>query len=143
VNMEDVTAAIAQRLLYLPLIVAADPGVPGTITPPHAYCGEIDIDYHVTFGGAEEVEVKVRVLVGHSAGQEEQALLKQFMRKRGSNSIIKALEDEPTLGGLVDDLVVPRMQGHRMYRVGESLYYGAEWPVRLIGDLDTDEEDDD
>lgn len=140
-NIDDVTAAIARRLLYLPAIVAADPGVPGTITPPHAYCGEVDIDYMVTFGGTEGVEVKVRVLVGHSSGQEEQALLKKFMRKRGPNSIKKALEDEPTLGGLIDDLVVPRMQGHRMYRVGESLYYGAEWPVQIFGDLDTDEED--
>ena len=43
-----------------------------------------------------------------------------------------------TLGGLCDDLFVPRIQGHRMYTVGTNKYYGAEWVVRVIGSADAD-----
>jgi hypothetical protein len=61
------------------------------------------------------------------------------MRRSGPSSIKAVLETgrgEPgvlALGGACDDFQVKGVQAHRIYRVGEASYYGAQWTVRVIG----------
>ena len=120
--------------------------VPDVVIPPHFYVAEIGIlwagDPANTFGGKEAATILCRTMVSHAPDEDEQRLLRTFMRRTGPTSIKAALEGTPgvaqSLGGLCDDLFVPRMQGHRMYTVGTNKYYGAEWVVKVIGSPDAD-----
>lgn len=132
---------VRERLAALGLtvegILRADPYSPDSISEPHLYVGEMLIQYDQTFGGLMDVEFTVRVLASHADDEAGQSLLNTFVRPTGPTSVKAALEGTPgvpqTLGGACDDLHVPRMQGHRLYKVGEHVYLGAEWPVRVIG----------
>lgn len=114
-------------------IMRADAFVPDSATEPHFYAGEITELFDQTFGGMVDVEVICRLLVARSDDDNRQAQLKRYMARTGPTSIKAAIEADPTLGGACHDLHIKRVQGHRLYKVGESTYYGAEWPVRVIG----------
>ena len=137
---------ISERLAALALTVEginrADGFVPDSVTTPHFYVGEIGIDYDQTFHGQaapgmSDVQVACRVLSSTTDDKAGQNLLKTFMSDFGPASVKAVLEGTPgvaqTLGGACDDLHVRRVQNHRIYRVGEGSYFGAEWVVRVIG----------
>lgn len=139
--------AIADLVTPLPGIMRADPIVPDSILEPHFYVGEIAIDWtgkQNTFGGNDDVIYLCRLLVAKYPDDEAQGRLKPYMRRTGESSVKAAIEGTvgvpQTLGGLIDDLVVRRFQGHRIYTVGSSRYYGGEWYVQLYGSADEDEE---
>ncbi|MFG2056689.1 hypothetical protein ACGFI9_21965 [Micromonospora sp. NPDC048930] len=112
-------------------ILSAESIVPDAVTVPCFYAGEITEEFDQSFGGMVVVEVVCRVLATNNEGG--QAELRTFMRRRGPTSVKAAIEADPTLGGVCDDLHVRRIQGHRLYRVAEVNYPGAEWVVRIIG----------
>lgn len=137
-----VALAIAELAGEVTGIERSDGFVPDTILPPHFYVADISIDYDQTFGGLEVCQYTVRVLVSHAPADEAQALLHTFLRRTGPTSI-KAAIDGPvgvpqTLGGLIDDLHVRKLQGLRMYTVGDRKHPGAEWQIRVVG---TEEEE--
>lgn len=115
-------------------ILRADPMVPDDIVEPHLYVGEWTINYDRTFGGLVDAEVIVRLLCSRADDKAGQERLKQFMRPTGPASVKAVIEAEATLGGACQDLHVRQVRGHRLYQVGESRYYGAEWPVRILGE---------
>jgi hypothetical protein len=116
--------------------------VPDRVSPPTFYTAEVEIDYNGTFRGDPDVRVTCRVLTSRSNDQSGQALLKRYMASSGANSIKAALESgsgapgQAALNGACDDLHVRRLQGHRLYTVGENSYFGAEWIVHVFGDGD-------
>ncbi len=114
-------------------IASVTPYVPDSVTVPCFYAGEITQDFDQTYGGMVVVEIICRVLTTGAADAGGQSELRTFMKRSGPTSIKAALEADPTLGGACDDLHVRRVQGHRLYRVGEANYPGAEWVVRVIG----------
>lgn len=118
-------------------IVSARPIVPDSVMVPCFYAGEITEKFDQTFGGMVDVDIICRVLATNNEGG--QAELRRFMKRRGPTSVKAAIEADLTLGGACDDLQVRTIQGHRLYRVGEVNYPGAEWVVRIIG---TDSQED-
>lgn len=114
--------------------------VPDSIPEPCFYAGEVEIDFDSVFGrGLDEMRVTCRLLVARSDDRSGQDTLDQYLAGSGAKSVKTALEDargapgELALGGLADDLHVTRVQGYRLYQVGEVQYYGAEIIVRVIG----------
>jgi hypothetical protein len=142
VNHNAIASALAGLARPVTGIERADGFVPDGILPPNFYVAEIKINFDQTYGGMEDVEYICRVLVGHAGDEDSQTLLRTFLRRTGSTSIKAAIEGTPgvpqSLGGLCDDLHVRRFQGHRMYSVGTSKFYGGEWVVRVIGSQDED-----
>lgn len=136
-DFELISQRIADLVAPVPGIVRSDPFVPDAAAPPHFYVGEISIDYDQTYGGLMEVQVVCRLLTSRADDRSGQAALKRYMTRAGEYSIKAALEGDPgtpqTLDGACHDLHVRRLQGHRLYRVGEDMYFGAEWLVRVIG----------
>lgn len=146
-NLNNVAVALAELVRPVEGIMRSDDFVPDTVVAPHFYVGEIQTiaragDPANTFGGKPAVTFVCRLLVGHTNDKDGQRKLRTFMRESGTTSVTRAIEGTPgvaqTLGGLIDDLFVPRIQGHRMYTVGTNKYYGAEWIVRVIGSADED-----
>lgn len=112
---------------------------PDAVPEPCFYVGEFEIDYDQAYaGGMDEARVTCRLLVARSDDRSGQERLRAYLGRTGS-SVKTALEDargapgELALGGLADDLHVPRVHGQRLYQVGEVQYYGAEIVVRIIG----------
>lgn len=137
-DFDLVSQRMAELVEPLPGIVRSDPFVPDAATPIHFYVGEISIDYDQSFGGLMDVQVGCRLLTSRADDRSGQATLKKYLSRRGEYSVKAALEGTPgvpqTLGGACHDLHVRRMQGHRLYRVGEDTFFGAEWIVRVLGD---------
>ncbi|NJP33685.1 hypothetical protein [Micromonospora thermarum] len=130
-DVDLVCERLATAAAAVPGIVSSRPIVPDSVVVPCFYPGEITESFDETFGGMVVVEIICRVYVTNSEGGQRQ--LRRFMRRRGSTSVKQYLEADPTLGGACDDLHVRRIQGHRIFRVGEVPYPGAEWLVRVIG----------
>lgn len=113
--------------------------IPDAIAEPMFFIGEITVEYHQTFGTMIAMDVSCRLLVSRADNVSGQRNLRQYMAPTGAMSIPAALEaargapGSPALSGAADDLVVRRMQGHRLYTVGDTAYVGAEWSVHVIG----------
>ncbi len=146
-NLNSVAEALAALVRPVTGIMRSDDTVPDAAVPPHFYVGEVQQilragDPANTFGGKAAVTFVCRLLVGHTSDASGQRKLRTFMRESGATSITAAIEGTPgvaqSLGGLCDDLFVPRIQGHRMYTIGTNKYYGAEWIVRVFGSQDED-----
>ncbi|GIH69443.1 hypothetical protein [Sphaerimonospora thailandensis] len=114
--------------------------VPDSVPVPCFYAGEVEIDFDRAFGrGLDEVRVTCRVLVSRADDKSGQAALDAYLAGSGPGSLKTAIEAArgapgvPALGGLAHDVHVVRVQGYRLYTVGEVEYYGAEITVRVIG----------
>lgn len=113
---------------------------PDSVPEPCFYVGEVEIDFDKTFGrGMDEILVTCRVLVSSADDRAGQEALDKYLAGSGTDSLKRALEvarglpGVAALGGLADDLHVVRIQGYRMYGIGDKSYYGAEIIVRIIG----------
>jgi hypothetical protein len=81
----------------------------------------------------DELIFKVRAIVGFTLDVGAQQTLDNMLDTAGPRSIKAALEAEPTLGGLVDDLRVEQSLGYRLYPVGERGHaIGTELTVCVI-----------
>lgn len=103
------------------------------VSPPCAQIGEVTTEYDLSMRrGADDLEVKVRVLVGLVTESAAQTRLDRYAKKTGPASVKAALESDRQLGGACDDLRVIRMEGYGVYDYGGVIYLGAEWVVRVI-----------
>lgn len=114
--------------------------VPDSVPEPVFYAGEAEIDFDSAFRrGLDEARITCRLLVARSDDRSGQEALDEYLAGSGDRSVKTALEaargapGEFALGGLAHDLHVTRVQGYRLYQVGEVQYYGAEIIVRVIG----------
>lgn len=74
---------------------------------PAAWPALEGVDYDATFGGGDTFRFRVWVVVPLGTDiNRAQTFLLPFLQSSGSKSIKAALEADPTLGGVVDDLRV-------------------------------------
>lgn len=116
------------------------PYLPDAVPEPCFYAGEVEIDFDRTYQrGMDEIELTCRLLVSRGDDLAGQARLDSYMAGSGPLSVKAALDaargapGQAALGGLADDIHLRRVQGHRLYQVGNVMYYGAEFIVRIIG----------
>lgn len=114
---------------------------PDAIPEPCFYAGEAEIDFDRAYQrGMDDMQITCRLLVSRADDRAGQAALDAYLAGSGSKSIKAAVEaargapGQPALGGLAHDLHLVRVQGYRMYQVGDVQYYGAELIVRVIGE---------
>jgi hypothetical protein len=110
--------------------------VPDAVTTPAFVVGDNTVDYLQTFGTDDNLTFLCRILLDRADGDGKtpQRILGQYMSRTGDLSVKAALESEPTLGGVCDDLVVRGARGPRAYTIGNQNLIGAEFTVQVIGD---------
>lgn len=92
---------------------------PGAVTPPQAIVGVPPIRYHDTMGNGQVVfeNVTVTVLTSKEYTRAGQRQLAQYADPNSATSVRKAIEADPTLGGVVTALIVKTFEP-----ISETLY---------------------
>ncbi|MEV6633881.1 hypothetical protein AB0M54_24330 [Actinoplanes sp. NPDC051470] len=102
---------------------------PGSIDPPFLMVGVPPIpDYRATFGRGEVIipNWPLTVLTSAEVDRVGQKKLAEYLSWTGPKSLIRALENEPTLGGVVIDLSCQSSRPLGVEEVGLIGYFGGE-----------------
>lgn len=108
--------------------------VPDSVAPPCFFPVGVTIEYaDALASGMDMLTVNCQLLVSRASDRSGQRLLKEFLSNTTPNSVVQALRADPTLGGASHDLQIRRITGYRAYTYANSLFYGAEIEVYIIG----------
>lgn len=114
---------------------------PDAVPEPCFYSGEVSINPNMVFGGAYDITVTCRLLVGRQDDEFSQRALDKFLSQTGDQSVVAAFRAARATGraagdvlsGAADDFAITGIDGYRLYQVGEVQFYGAEFKIRVIG----------
>jgi hypothetical protein len=108
----------------------------GTINPPSyiVQLGEDGVDYHAAFqDGLTEVHMRIVVYVSTAYTRVARDQVDDFLDVVGAKSIKAAVEADPTLGGIVDDLIVSRGRQLDIEVLQQNVVYlGADLSVTVL-----------
>lgn len=133
-DMQDLREALALNLSQIENIqvsayMLANP------TPPAIHVIPAQTEYHQTMGsgGAEWWQFTIQAFVAATSDIGSQQRLDRMLGSDGPDSVKAALESDPTLGGLCDDLIVTSRTGYQVFVPdGRGALLGAEWTVRVF-----------
>lgn len=132
-DLIDVRAALASNLTPVTGFQVS-PYMLHNPSPPFGHIFPGEVTYDAAMGrGLDYWELLVQVGVSLVSDRGGQVKLDEFMAPSGTTSIKEAIESDPQLGGLVDDLHVTRASGYERFEMesgGTAL--GATWTVRLL-----------
>jgi hypothetical protein len=113
--------------------VQVSPYMTSSPTAPSAFLFPSTVDYDQAFGrGLDEYAFQLQAFVGEVSDVGAQTTLDRMLEPSGAGSVKAAVEADPTLGGLVDDVTVTRFEGYRRFAVeGRGVVLGAEWSIRI------------
>lgn len=132
-NLDAIREGIKTRLDTIPGLQASARFMANP-TPPAAHVVPGEINYHQAMqNGHSDVTLLVQAFVATVSDVGSQMLLDRFIAEDGDYSVKTAIEADPTLGGVADDLIVLSCSGYRVYPrpQGEPLL-GAEFTVRVL-----------
>jgi hypothetical protein len=119
VEEDDILRAVAEALEPIPDLHESAYVQSQAIYPmAEVIPGEIVYDPAFTRSerSTDELNATVRITVGTASDLGAQKQLRRFRAASGSMSVKAALEADPTLGGLVDSIVVGRCSPARQFR---------------------------
>lgn len=107
---------------------------------PPAFCvSGAEIDPHFTARARDSALVTAYVFTSVADDAGGQELLDAYLSKGGTQSVRAALNlsggrgAATALGGTADTMTIVRVEGYRMYPVGETMLFGAQIILRVIG----------
>lgn len=118
--------------------VTATAFAPDGLTVPHFFPAEFVGNYDQTFGGLAELTITARLMLSRaddSSGQE----MAQKLAGTGESTIraalvaARGLPGQAALGGTAEDIHLQRVQGPRLYDIGQASYYGLEFTIFVMG----------
>ena len=121
------TLIAAEGLQWTPYMLAEP-------TPPTVQVlGAGDIIYDIASQrGGDQNEVLVQAFVSLVSDIAGQMKLDRLLTSTGSTSMKEAIESDPTLGGVIDDLRATRCSGHQIFRrLDNTQVIGATWYVQV------------
>jgi hypothetical protein len=103
-------------------------------TPPAIEIHPSQTDYDLALKrGLDRWRFTVRAFVGLTSDIGAQKRLDRMLASSGSESVKAAVESNPSLSGVIEDLRVINASGYRQYlREGASAVLGAEWEVEVL-----------
>jgi hypothetical protein len=129
--VKDVTRireALAASLETLPIQVS--PWMLGDPTPPAAHVIPGPVSYDAAMHrGHDDMTFLIQAFVALSTDVGPQQLLDPLMNGEGTLSVKRLVEVDPTLGGLVDDLLVSERTGYQQFNSASGAKLMAEWTV--------------
>lgn len=120
-----------------PLIeqLQAEPRMVFNPTPPSIDIYPAELFTEALTFGERDFHFLVRARVGTAENEGGQDLLLTMMDPRAAESVARALEANPTLGGTVDDVTVFDPTGFGVFpavAAGEGSLLGCTWPVTVL-----------
>lgn len=107
--------------------------VPDNPTPPIAVVIPSRVAYDMAFvRGADEFTFTVIVIAQRASERGAQNTLDQFCNSTGTYSVKRAIESDPSLGGIADDVRVTDLTDYGPLSVGETQYLSATFNVTVI-----------
>lgn len=105
---------------------------PDQLNPPLAIVGINQITYHRAFGGGDAVHsYLVTVVVGRVNERVAQANLDVYSSFSGARSVRAAVENDPTLGDVVQSAVVERADNVQAVTLGDATYLTVDFTVTV------------
>ena len=104
------------------------------ITPPTLMVAyPEDVGYHHQSGGGSRW-VMVIFGIGAAGAYDESAQeqIDYWLSTTGSMSVAVALEGDPSLGGISEDVTVLGSDGYAVYQVEGQAYLGCAWNVEIL-----------
>jgi len=127
----DIQQALANALTAVPGLRVAD-HLPEQINPPMAVIQLQSVTYHRAMkGGMSAWEYVVTGIGGRMADRAAQIQLDGWMSYDGAYSIRAAIEDDRTLAGVCDTLIVTDMVAVRPLTMGDAAYVTCEFNVTV------------
>jgi len=128
-TLSEIREGVAESLRSIPGLQASA-RILTNPSLPTAYVLPGETSFHQTFGdGPSDVNLIVELQVGTYSDIGAQMRLDEFLAETGEASLKAAIEVNPTLGGLVDDLIV---QGFRDYGLFQRAQGDAVLGARLL-----------
>lgn len=107
--------------------------VPKQVVVPAAVVTPADpfITYDVAMGAIHDLTFSVVLVVSDAWTRTAQDALDAYIDPTGAQSVYKAFEDDPTLGGLVADVAVRSVGNYGAITWGDVQYLGCEFTVEV------------
>lgn len=105
---------------------------PDAVAPPAAVVGLPEMPFDLTFGGANEWDVPVYVIVGKVSDRTSRTALCTYVTPTGASSAKAAIEADITLGGACDSVAVTRAEFTTITVAGTE-YLAAELTASVVG----------
>lgn len=131
--LTDIREGLAANLSTLP-DVQISPHPLSNPTPPAIEISRREpLEYDRAFGrGLDRWELTVRALIAFTTDLGAQRKLDELLDPTGLTSVKTLIESDPTLGGVADDLHVPRVGGEQLFERNNTAYIGCEWSVLVF-----------
>jgi hypothetical protein len=130
-TISQITTAITTKLATINGLRVYD-YTPDTVYPPVAYPSITNIDYHRAMAGGMIIySFTISVVVGRVNERVAQEALDGYASYSGAGSIRAALETDPTLGGVVDTLIVPSSASISSTTIGEQDFLTLDFQLEV------------
>jgi hypothetical protein len=130
-SIADMRAGIAKNIRDNIPGLRVSETIPDSPSPPIAVISLGAVNYDQTFQrGMTEYNFTVSVLAGRVSERNAQARLDSYIDP-GSATIKTAIETDKSLGGKVFDVRVTEMSNIGAVNLGETIYLGADFGVRV------------
>lgn len=103
-------------------------------TPPAAHVVPGTTLYHRAMGnGHSDWNLTVQGFAAFVSDEGAQEIVDRWIAEEGAYSFKAAIEDDLTLGGVADDLIVRENDGYTLFpRPDGQVFLGSEWTVYVI-----------
>jgi hypothetical protein len=109
------------------------PILPEQVNPPLAMVNLDRINYQKSFHrGLTEYLFKITVVVGRASERSAQNSLDQYVASDGVYSVLNALENDRTLGGVAADSTMVSLDAYGSVVIGDVNYLSAEFSVQVF-----------
>lgn len=106
--------------------------LPEQLNPPVAVIQLQSVTYHRAMaGGSSEWEYVVALVAGRMGDRSAQRQLDSWISYDGPYSVRAALEDDPTLNGACQTLIVGEMVAVRPLTLGDASYLSCEFNLSI------------
>lgn len=128
-GLTEIRVALAAALGTIPNLQVS-PYPLSSPEPPSAHVVPDMLAYHQSFGpgGAQQWSFRVQVFLAYVEDIGSQKAADRFL---DDDLVMETLEADPTLGGVVSDLIVDRAE-FRFWEPGGRAMVGAEWYLRTL-----------
>lgn len=130
-TVTEISEALKDSLTRIPGMRVYD-YLPDQINPPVGYVGIQQVNYHGAFRGGNPVHTyTVTVIVGRVSERTSQRALDEFLAYDGVRSVRAAIEEDQTLNGVVQTLVVTDGGNLAPLTMGDVTYISIDFSVTV------------